>query len=756
MADTFDRLKTALADRYPIEHELGQGGMAIVFLAHDLRHDRDVALKILRPELAAEIGPDRFLREIKFAARLTHPHILPLYDSGEADSFLYYVMPYVEGESLRDKLNREKQLGVDETVEIAKGVAAALDYAHRQGVIHRDIKPENIMLHEGVALVADFGIGKALSAAADTGALTRAGTAVGTPAYMSPEQASGETEVDGRSDIYSLACVVYEMLGGEPPFTGPTVQAVITKRLVETAPHVRSLRDVPEPMDEAICKALARERVDRFSTAAMFAETLAAASQSAVHISPVPEARTEPVTDAKSIAVIPFANLSADPANEYFSDGMTEEIVNAIAKIEGLQVASRTSTFALKGKELEIGEIGRKLRVGSVLEGSVRKAGNRIRIAAQLINVANGYHLWSETYDRELEDVFAIQDEISHAIVDVLKLRLKGKEERMPLVVPATENLEAYTLYLKGRFFYNRFKEPDLKRSLDLYRQALAEDPGYARAYAGIADSWVDMADDWLSPDDAYPRAKEAAEKALELDANLAEPFTSIGKVLGWYEWDFEGAVQELERAIRLNPNYAEAHFTLGSVLPCLGRLDQAIPAIRRALELDPLSWNVSYWLARFLLYQRDYDGSIEQCRETLEMHPGLHRAYFTMGHAHLQKGDPEAALAEYRRAQTVEGSVPSYDAFIARGLAITGEDEKARRILAGLVERATERYIRPEILAVGYAAVGEKDEAFAQLEKALEARSAGLVYLVVDPMYDPLRDDPRFRELVERVGLKT
>ena len=573
---------------------------------------------------------------------------------------------------------------------------------------------------------------------------------------MSPEQASGETEVDGRSDIYSLACVVYEMLGGEPPFTGPTVQAVITKRLVDTAPHVRALRDVPEPMDEAICKALARERVDRFSTAAMFAEALAAGAQSAVHISPVPEARTEPVTDAKSIAVVPFVNLSADPENEYFSDGMTEEIINAIAKVEGLQVASRTSTFALKGKELEISEIGRKLRVGSLLEGSVRKAGNRIRIAAQLINVANGYHLWSETYDRELEDVFAIQDEISHAIVDVLKLRLKGKEERTPLVVPATENLEAYTLYLKGRFFYNRFKEPDLKRSLDLYRQALAEDPGYARAYAAIADSWVDMADDWLSPDDAYPRAKEAAEKALELDASLPEPFTSLGKVLGWYEWDFEGAVQELERAIVLNPNYAEAHFTLGSVLPCLGRLDQAIPEIRRALELDPLSWSVSYWLARFLLYQGDYDGSIEQCRKTLEMHPQLHRAYFTKGHAHLQKGDPEAALEEYRRAQAVEGSVPSYDAFIARGLAITGEHEKARRILAGLVERATERYIRPEVLAVGYAAVGEKDEAFVQLEKALEAHSAGLVYLVVDPMYDPLRDDPRFRELVEKVGLKT
>ena len=755
VSDTAERLADALQGRYTVERELGQGGMAIVFLAHDLRHDRDVALKILRPELASDIGPDRFLREIKLAARLTHPHILALYDSGEAGDFLFYVMPFVDGESLRDRLDRERQLPVEDVVEITRQVGAALDYAHSREVVHRDIKPENILLHGGVAMVADFGIGKALSGAADTRTLTVTGTAVGTPAYMSPEQATGETEIDGRSDTYSLACVVFEMLGGEPPFTGSTVQAVITKRIVDLAPHVRALRNVPEPMDEAICKALARETVDRFRTTMMFVEALAAAAQSGLYVSPVPEQRTEPPTDAKSIAVVPFVNLSADPENEYFSDGMTEEIINAIAKVEGLQVASSTSSFALKGKEFDIPEIGRKLRVGSVLEGSVRKAGSRIRVAAQLINVDNGYHLWSETYDRELEDVFAIQDEISHAIVDVLKVRLKGKEERTPLVVQATENLEAYTLYLKGRFFHNRFTESDLKRSLDLYRQALAEDPAYARAYAGIADSWVGMADDWLSPNDAYPRAKEAAQKALELDSTLAEAFTAVGEVLGWYEWDFEGAVQKLKRAIELNPNYAQAYFVLGSVLPCLGRIDDAIPEVRRALELDPLHWEVGYWLARFLLYQGDYDGAIDQSRTMLEIHPQLYRAYLIIGHAHLQKGDPEAALEQYRRAQALEGSVPSYDAFIARGLAITGKGEKARRILAGLVERATERYIRPEVLAVGYAAVGEKDEAFAQLEKALEARSAGLVYLVVDPMYDPLREDPRFHELVEKVGLK-
>jgi serine/threonine-protein kinase len=755
--DLLERLNTVLTGRYRVERELGQGGMALVFLARDLRHDRNVALKVLRPELASEVGPDRFLREIKFAARLTHPHILPLFDSGEAAGSLFYVMPYVAGESLRERLNRERQLPLEIAIDISRQVAAALDFAHSHGVVHRDIKPENILLHDRVAMVADFGIGKALSAAADTGTITRTGTAVGTPTYMSPEQATGQDEIDGRSDIFSLACVVYEMLGGEPPFTGPTPQAVIARRLMDTPPHVRALRNVPDPMDLAICKGLAREPIDRFPTAGAFIDVLVNAALPAQHASPVPATAAAPEVSLQSIAVFPFVNLSADPENEYFSDGMTEEIINAIGKVEGLQVASRTSSFALKGKKVDIGEIGRTLKVGTVLEGSVRKAGNRIRIAAQLIKVSDGYNLWSETFDRELEDVFAIQDEISHAIVDVLKVRLTSgqpTDHRSPIVVPATENLEAYTLYLKGRFFYNRFTESDLKRSLDLYRQALAEDPSYARAYAGIADSWADMADDWLPPDDAYPRAKEAAAKALELDASLPEAFTSMGKVLGWYEWDFAGAVAVLERATKLNPNYAEARFVLGSVLPCLGRLDDAIAEIRRALELDPLSANVGYWLARFLLYRGDYVEAIEQSSRMLDIHVHFYRAYLNMGHAYLELGDVASALEQYRRAQALEGSVPSYDAFVARGLALSGEVDKARRILTGLVERAQERYIRPEVLAVGFAALGDTDEAFAQLELALTARSAGLVYLGVDPMYRPLRDDPRFARLMSEVGL--
>ncbi|HLB54699.1 MAG TPA: protein kinase, partial [Gemmatimonadales bacterium] len=499
-----ERLAPGLAGRYTIERQLGEGGMAVVFLAQDLRHGRKVALKVLRPEISAEIGAERFLREIKIAAGLTHSHILPVYDSGDAGGLLYYVMPNMEGRSLRERLEAERQLPLDGALRITREVASALDYAHRQRVVHRDIKPENILFQEGNALVADFGIGKALSSG---GALTQTGLAVGTPAYMSPEQAAGESEVDGRSDIYSLGCVLYEMLTGEVPFTGPTAQAILTKRFISPVPHVKAMRDVPDGIDAVVTRALAKAPVDRFATAAQFAEALRAPE--AAHRTPPEGQKNAPAQ--QSVAVLPLANMSADPENEYFSDGMTEEIIGALSKVPGLQVASRTSCFAFKGKEVDIRQVGEKLGVGSVLTGSVRKIGNRIRITAQLVNVESGYHLWSETYDRQLEDVFAIQDEISRAIAEALKLRLAGSADQ--LVAP-TKNLEAYNLYLKGRFFFFRFTEAGLRKSLELFQHVLLQEPGYARAYSGIADCWCELADDWVALEDAYPRAKTAATTA--------------------------------------------------------------------------------------------------------------------------------------------------------------------------------------------------------------------------------------------------
>jgi serine/threonine-protein kinase len=743
------RLAKGLSTLYSLDRELGQGGMAVVFLAHDLRHDRQVALKVLRPEISAEIGAERFLREIKLAAGLTHPHILPVFDSGEADGLLFYVMPSMEGRSLRERLDRERQLSLSDSLRIAREVASALDYAHRHNVVHRDIKPENILLHEGAAMVADFGIGKALSG--NAASLTQTGLSLGTPAYMSPEQASGELGADGRSDLYSLGCVLYEMLTGEPPFTGINAQAIIAKRFVSPIPKVRTTRDVPDAVDTAVTRALARTPADRFPSAAEFAaalRTLSRDSETGVQRTSGEGYRS--VT--KAIAVLPLANMSADPENEYFADGMTEEIINALAKVPAMQVASRTSCFAFKGKEVDIRQIGERLGVSSVLEGSVRKVGNRIRIAAQLVNVENGYDLWSETYDRQLEDVFAVQDEIAKAIVDALKLRLT--EADGPQVVVPTKNLEAYTLYLKGRFFFVKLSEPALRKALDLFQHALLQDPGFARAYAGIADVWCNLADDWVAPDEAYPRAKAAAERALQRDPELAEAITSIGKVLCWHEWNFASAEAQLARAVALSPNYAEAHYVHGTALPLVGRLDDAIQTMAQALKLDPLSVHYSEWLSRFLLYAGDYDGAIAQGLRTIEMDEVCIRAPHYIGSAHLALGDAAAALTWYRRAQALEKSVRSYDAMIVRALAALGQQDEGEAILARLEEESHQRYMRSEVLAMGYAAVGDLDRAFAALERAYQARSAGLIYLHLDPGYAPLRGYPRYVDLVARIGL--
>jgi len=746
-----ERVERDLAGRYALKRELGQGGMAVVFLADDLRHDRKVAIKVLRPEISAEIGAERFSREIKMAAGLTHPHILSLYDSGEAGGLLFYVMPNIEGRSLRERLDKERQLPLEEALRIAREVASALDYAHRHQVVHRDIKPENVLLHEGSAMVADFGIGKALSSG---GSITQTGMLIGTPAYMSPEQASGDSPIDGRSDLYSLACMLYEMLAGEPPFTGPTAQAIITKRMLAPIPKLGTLRDVPAQIEDAVTRGLARSPADRFSTAAGFIEALRIGTQpvsSGLRSTPSPEARSAPTL--KTIAVLPLTNMSADPENEYFSDGMTEEIINALAKVPGVQVASRTSSFAFKGKrDVDIREIGDKLGVASVLEGSVRKVGHRIRITAQLVNVDNGYHLWSETYDRQLDDVFAIQDEISRAIVEALKIRLVGADAH--LVVP-TKNLDAYTTYLKGRYNFNKFTEQGLRKALDLFQSALLQDPGFARAYAGIADTWIRLSDDWVTPDDGYPLAKAAAACALEREPDLAEAMTSIGKVLVWHEWNFAAGVRELEHAVALAPNYAEAQFALGSALPLVGRLGDGIEALRKALVLDPLSAHHGGWLARFLLYAKDYSGAIAQGEKTLELQDEYQRAFVFIGSAYLEQGDAETALDWYQRGQGLERAVRSYDAMIVRALAALGRRDEAAAILTRLDEESRQQYVRAEYLAMGYAAMGDTDKAFEALERAYQARSGGLIYLHLDPGYQPLHGDPRYAALIRKIGLQ-
>ena len=455
----------------------------------------------------------------------------------------------------------------------------------------------------------------------------------------------------------------------------------------------------------------------------------------------------------KAIAVLPLANMSADPENEYFSDGMTEEIINALSKVPGVHVASRSSCFAFKGKkDVNVRQIGEKLGVSTLLEGSVRKVGNRIRIAAQLVSVDNGYQLWSETYDRQLEDIFAVQDEISRSIVDALKLQLVGGTAA---VVAPTKNLDAYTTYLKGRFHFNKFSEIGLRKAYELFQNALLQDPGFARAYAGIADVWCDLADDWVPPDDAYPRAKSAAERALQRDPELADAMISIGKVLCWHEWKFSEGIRHLERAVVLSPNDAEAHWVLGTALPVVGRLQDGIAELRRALELDPLRVEYFGWATRMLLYAGDYDAAIAQGAETFEIDEKYGRGFVFVGSAYLAKGDAEQALSWFQRGQSLDTAVRSYDAMIVRALAALNRREEADEILARLEGESRQQYVRAEYLAMGHAAVGDFDRAFEALERAYQTRSAGLIYLHLDPGYEPLRADPRYKELVRRIGLR-
>src|SRR5512141_2288899 len=537
------RLRDALSQSYTIDRELGRGGMATVYLAQDVKHDRVVALKVLHPDLAASLGPDRFLREIKLAARLNHPHILPLFDSGNADGFLYYVMPYVEGESLREKLDRDQQLSIDEAVHHGRAIASALDYAHRQDVVHRDIKPENVMLYEGEAMVMDFGIAKAVSAAgADT--LTQTGMMVGTPAYVSPEQAAGETNLDGRSDQYSLACMLYEMLSGERAFSGPTAQAVMAKRFTDTVKPLRSLRSgVPESVEHAVAKAMSTDVNARYRTTAQFAQALASGTMTTpTDTQTLPQ---QSVSSAKSVAVLPFANMSADPENEYLADGIADEIISALTKIQSLRVTSRTSSFSFKGKNEDIGEIGKKLKVSTVLEGSVKKMGNKLRVTAQLVNVADGSNLWSERYDREIEDIFEIQDDISQSIVKALRVILTEGEKKQIAKV-RTDNVQAYDYYLRGRQYLHQLRRKSLEYARQMFNKAIEIDPDYARAYAGVADA-CSMLYTYLDAREFNLRQADiASRKAMELDPELAEAHVARGlavslkKEFGEAEKEFE------------------------------------------------------------------------------------------------------------------------------------------------------------------------------------------------------------------------
>jgi eukaryotic-like serine/threonine-protein kinase len=751
-----ERLQDSLRGRYQLEREVGRGGMATVYLAQDLKHRRSVALKVFHPDLAENIGSERFRREVEIAARLSHPHILTLFDSGEANGFLYYVMPYVAGESLRACLRREAPLPVNDAIRIACTVASALSYAHDRGVVHRDIKPENVMLYEGEAVVTDFGIAKAVTVAG-TEALTQTGLIIGTPTYMSPEQAAGDS-VDGRSDVYSLACVLFEMLCGEPPFQGAPLIS-LARRLAESPPSARTRNhQVSEDLDRIIAAGLARTPMERYTAAeflaalrsvmAYSAERISSPSRAGASFSPVAASGFE----AGSIVVLPFANLSPDADTEYFSDGMTDELISALTRVEGLHVVSRTTAFAFKGKPEDVRTIGAQLKVRTALEGSVRKAGRRLRVTAQLTDVSTGYQLWSEVFDRDLEDVFAIQEEISRAIVSALRGRLLGPEATR-LVRPA-HDLEAYTLYLKGRQLWNRRTEQALRLGLRHFERALERDPEYGMAHIGVADSYCILGFyTALPPTEAFPKAKAAALKALELDRRLSEARPTLAYVSMYHDWDWTAAEQQFRMAINESSGYATAHQWYGNFLAVLLRFEESLNQFGKAVELDPLSPLKGAALGWGYFFAGRYEEAMIQCRRALELDPQLAVAHLWLGLASEAAGLTEEAVTAFEEAVRLTPGEPLALAHLGHGLARAGRTDEARRKLRELQEMSARRYVSSYDLAVLCAGLGEVESTLELLEQGYRERTHWMALLQVDPRLALLRGHARFERLMGLMG---
>ena len=763
MPDLQDQLTATLHGHYAIQREIGHGGMAVVYLAHDLKHDRDVALKVLHPHLAEIVGRERFLREIRVAAQLHHPHLLPLYDSGDADGSLYYVVPYVEGGSLRDRLTRDTRLELPAALQLAREVAEALDYAHRHNVVHRDIKPENILLDEGHAVVADFGIARAISVAADT-QLTQSGLLVGTPDYMSPEQVAEEA-VDGRSDIYGLACVLFELLTGGTPFAGQTPLCVLARRLTEPAPLLgeRGI-SAPPRLEEAMACALARRSEDRFSTAGEFAQQLAAVASEITLPQATPgrgptsaAAWSSALLERHAVAVLPFVNLSAEKENEYFSDGMAEEIINALTRVKGLRVAARTSCFAFKGKDLDAQVIAQRLKVNSLVEGSIRKVGNRIRLTAQLVDAADGYQRWSQTYERTMNDVFALQEELAQAIVSELPLPTAESVDRR-LVKPATENLEAYTLYMRGRYFANKRTPEDLRVATEYFEQAIQLDPTSAAAHSGLAACWAlrgfeEFGD--LAPREAMPKAKAAALTAIDLDPAGLEARIWLGVVAMLYDWDRKEAEVQLKIASESGQN-SIAHLWYAVLLATGLRHEESITRILGAQALDPLSLPVHQTVARCYAWAGEFEKALEQLRATQQMEPRHPLTYAWFGRIFLGMHRFQEALTELQRGMEVAGRLPLLLALAGCAYGQLGMHAKAGEVLEELRQLSTRRYVSPIYEAYVLGVMGELDEAFRLYERAVEQRSGLLAFLPIthENASAAVRSDPRFAALLKRLRL--
>jgi serine/threonine protein kinase len=735
-----------IAGKYKIIKEIGRGGMGVVYKAEDIRLKRCVALKFLPDAVTQDKkAKARFIQEAQAAAALNHPNICIIHEVDETESKTYIAMEYIEGQALKAKI-KSGPLEIEEAVKIATHVAEGLGEAHSKGIVHRDIKPANIMLTDkGTAKIMDFGIAK-LSWGAD---LTQGSSILGTVAYMSPEQAKGET-VDLRTDIWSLGAMLYEMLSGERPFKKSHEQALIYEILNEEPPSIKEHRSgVPGSLEQVIQKSLKKNTGDRYSNT----QELILELKSGPSVTP-PKFKN-------SIAVLPFTDLSPSKDQEYFCDGVAEELINALTHVEELKVTSRTSSFQFKGKGLDIREIGRKLEVAAVLEGSVRKAGSRIRITAQLIDITDGYHIWSEKFDRDLDDIFSIQDEIALAIVETLKIKLLG-EKKAKLTKRHTENQEAYNLYLKGRFFWNKRYEGGLLQAMDCFRQAIDMDPLFALAFAAIADCHCLIGFfGYASPHDIYPKGKAAAKKALEIDNELGEAHASLGWIKTFYDWDWPGAEREFQKAIELSPHYATAPSWYSWILCVVGRHDEAVAETEKALKLDPISLIINTNLGLFLGFNGQYDEAVDQCQKTIRMDPNFATAHVNLGLVYsimAARGDKNSwnsAIASFQKGLNITKGMTYTEGLLGMAFGLSGQGEKAREVLRHLEELSQERFVSPLHIAMVYLGLNDLDKTFEYLEKALEIQASLLVFLKQYPVFDAVCSDPRGQTALKRIGLE-